>query len=136
MPSIATFLMFAREQHGKAEEAINLYVSLFENSKIVDLQRYGPDEGEPEGTLRHGTFSLSDQAFMAIDSSQEHSFTFTPAISLFVGCSTEEELDKIYAGLSTGGTVLMELGEYPFSDKFGWIADKYGVSWQLSLVKG
>jgi predicted 3-demethylubiquinone-9 3-methyltransferase (glyoxalase superfamily) len=70
---------------------------------------------------------------MCIDSSMKHDFTFTPAISLFVNCDTEEELGELFATLSQGGQVFMPLDTYPFSKKFGWVADRYGVSWQLNL---
>lgn len=70
---------------------------------------------------------------MAIDSAIKHQFTFTPAISLFVTCETEAEIDRAHAALSEGGGVLMPLDTYPFARKFAWVADKFGVMWQLSL---
>ena len=72
---------------------------------------------------------------MCIDTNVKHQFTFTPAMSLYITCETDEEIERLYAVLSQGGKVLMPLGPYPFSEKYGWIADKFGVSWQLSLVK-
>ncbi|MNP81219.1 3-demethylubiquinone-9 3-methyltransferase [compost metagenome] len=71
---------------------------------------------------------------MCIDSYVKHGFTFTPAVSLYVNCESEAEIDRVYAALSQGGQVLMPLGEYPFSSKFGWVADQFGVSWQLNLL--
>lgn len=71
---------------------------------------------------------------MCIDSSIKHEFTFTPAISLYVTCDTEEEIDEAFEKLSEDGGVLMPLAAYPFSEKFGWVADKYGVTWQLNLA--
>jgi predicted 3-demethylubiquinone-9 3-methyltransferase (glyoxalase superfamily) len=65
----------------------------------------------------------------------EHDFTFTPSISLFVTCDTEEEIDRLFEKLSQDGSVLMPLSDYPFSEKFAWVEDKYGVSWQLNLAK-
>jgi predicted 3-demethylubiquinone-9 3-methyltransferase (glyoxalase superfamily) len=70
-----------------------------------------------------------------MDSGQEHSFTFTPAISLFVHCETEEEIDGLFKKLSEGGTVLMELDKYLISEKFGWVEDRFGVFWQLNFGK-
>jgi predicted 3-demethylubiquinone-9 3-methyltransferase (glyoxalase superfamily) len=70
---------------------------------------------------------------MAMDSGLEHNFTFTPATSFFVRCRTGEEVEALYHRLAEGGGVLMPLGSYEFSDKFAWVADRYGVSWQLSL---
>ena len=126
------FLMFVGQQHGRAEEAITFYVSLFKNSRVISLDRYGPGEAEPARD-RHAVFSLDGQEFMAIDSGLEHNFTFTPALSIFVQCETEEEIDELFDGLSEGGAVLMELAKYPLSQKFGWLNDKFGVSWQLNL---
>lgn len=129
MNNITTFLMF----DGKAEEAMNFYISLFVDSAIKSISRYGENEDGPAGTVRHAVFSLNGQEFMCIDSAVKHGFTFTPAMSLFVGLATESELDKLYAALSEGGQILMPLGAYPFSKKYGWINDRYGVSWQLTL---
>lgn len=126
---ITTFLMFA----GQAEAAIHLYTSLFPNSAVLHIDRYGANDMGAEGSVRHAAFSLNGQQFMAIDSSVNHAFTFTPAISLYVTCQTEAEIDVLFAKLSDGGQILMPLAPYPFSAKFGWLADKFGVSWQLSL---
>ncbi len=85
--------------------------------------------------MLNATFSLNGQDFMCIDSSIEHNFTFTPAISLYVRCYTEEEIARLFEKLSQDGKVYMPLSVYPFSEKFGWVEDKYGISWQLSLEK-
>lgn len=131
MQKITTFFMF----DGKAEEAMNFYISLFGNSKILSIIRYGPSEAGAEGTVMHATFSLSGQEFMCIDSNIKQKFTFTPAMSLYVNCETEEEINQLFMKLSQGGRVFMPLGHYPFSEKFAWVSDKYSVSWQLNLVK-
>jgi predicted 3-demethylubiquinone-9 3-methyltransferase (glyoxalase superfamily) len=131
MQKITTFLMF----DGKAEEAMNLYTSLFKGSKIVNIARYGPNEAGAEGSVMHATFTLNGQEFMAIDSNMKHEFTFTPSMSLYVRCESEAEIDALFATLSQGGEVMMPLDRYPFSQKFGWLADKFGVSWQLTLEK-
>lgn len=130
-PKIAPFLMF----EGRAEEAIHFYMSLFADSEIVAIQRYGAEGPGPEGTVVHATFTLNGQTFMAIDSFVNHAFTFTPAMSLYVSCETEAEIDRLFAALSEGGSVMMPLAAYPFSEKFGWLADRFGVSWQLTLAK-
>jgi predicted 3-demethylubiquinone-9 3-methyltransferase (glyoxalase superfamily) len=129
--SITTFLMF----EGKAEEAMKFYVSLFEDSKIVEITRYKANEAGPEGSVMKASFSLNGQMFMCIDSPAKHGFTFTPAMSLFVDDNSEEVIEKLFNQLSKDSQVLMPLGSYPFSQKFGWVADKYGVSWQLNLKK-
>jgi predicted 3-demethylubiquinone-9 3-methyltransferase (glyoxalase superfamily) len=129
---IKTFLMF----EGRCEEAINFYVALFGDAAVTDLHRYGPGEPGPEGSVKQATFAIAGQTFMAIDSPVKHAFTFTPAMSLFVDCADEAEIDRLFAELSEGGSVLMPLEAYPFSRKFGWLADKFGVSWQLNLPSG
>lgn len=117
---------------GNAEEAINHYISLFEQSEVKDITYYGLNEEGIEGKVRQAVFTLKGQEYMCIDSNIEHSFTFTPAFSLFVVCDTEDEVEMLFKGLSEGGSVLMPLAKYTFSNKFCWIADKFGVSWQLS----
>jgi predicted 3-demethylubiquinone-9 3-methyltransferase (glyoxalase superfamily) len=128
---ITTFLMF----EGKAEEAMTFYMSLFPNSRVVSIKRYGAGEAGPEGSVMHAVFSLNGQEYMCIDSPVKHAFTFTPSISLFVTCSEEAEIDTLFAKLSDGGQVMMGLDKYPFSEKFAWTADRFGVSWQLSLQR-
>jgi predicted 3-demethylubiquinone-9 3-methyltransferase (glyoxalase superfamily) len=129
--TITTFLMF----EGRAEEAMNFYVSLFENSAIDHIIRYKANEAGAEGTVMQAFFTLNGRKFMCIDSPAKHGFTFTPAISLFVDCSSRSEVDNLFQRLSEGGQVMMPLDSYPFSDRFGWVADKFGVSWQLNLKK-
>ena len=128
---ICTFLMFS----GKAEDAMNFYISLFDQSEIISITRYGVNEAGKEGTVLHATFSLNGQEYMCIDSYVEHEFSFTPAISLYVRCDTQEEIDNLFDKLSQDGKVYMPLSAYPFSERFAWVEDKYGVSWQLSLEK-
>jgi predicted 3-demethylubiquinone-9 3-methyltransferase (glyoxalase superfamily) len=130
MQKITTFLMF----DGKAEEAMRFYMSLFPGSEIKNLVRYGPDQPSFEGKVFNAVLEINAQEFRFFDSAVKHAFTFTPAISLFVDCETPAEIDRLFAGLSQDGTVLMPLAPYPFSQKFGWVADRFGVSWQLNLV--
>lgn len=131
MQKITTFLMF----EGRSEEAMRFYTSLFERSEIRHITRYGPNEAGEEGTVMHAVFTLDGQEYMCIDSSVQHDFTFTPAISLYVNCANEAEIDRLFENLSSDGQVLMPLERYPFSEKFAWVADRFGVSWQLSLAK-
>lgn len=126
---ITTFLIF----EGRAEEALTFYVSLFDDAEVVDISRYGADGPGEAGTVQRATFSLAGQRFMCIDSYVKHAFGFTPAVSLFVECDTEAELDRLYGALAEQGTELMPLGSYGFSAKFGWVNDRFGVSWQLNL---
>jgi predicted 3-demethylubiquinone-9 3-methyltransferase (glyoxalase superfamily) len=128
MQQIATCLMFVGEQCGRAEEAVEHWVSLFEDSRLLDVERF-----EDAGVERI-RFLLAGREHVAMDSDAPHPFGFTPAISLFVDLDDREALDRAYAGLADGGTELMPLGAYPFSPHFGWVQDRYGVSWQLRLV--
>lgn len=127
---ITTFLMF----EGDAEKAMDFYLSLFEDAAVLDVSRYGAEGPGPEGSVRHATFTLAGQQFMCIDSHVKHGFTFTPAISLYVQCESMEELERLYAALKEQGAELMPLGEYGFSTRFGWVNDRFGVSWQLNLA--
>ena len=128
MQQITTFLMFT----GEAEAAMRLYVSLFPDSEVLSISRYGEGEDGSAGTVRHAVFALNGQSFMCIDSPPVHGFTFTPAMSLYVNCATEGEVEALFAALSEGGQVLMPLDAYPFARKYAWVSDRFGVSWQLS----
>ncbi|HEY2580484.1 MAG TPA: VOC family protein [Mucilaginibacter sp.] len=128
MKTISNFLMF----EGKAEEAMNFYVSLFPNSEIVNIIRYQAGGQGAEGTVMHAKFSLNKQPFMCIDSAIKHQFTFTPAISFYIDCDTETEIENLFNNLSANGQVMMPLSAYPFSKKYAWVSDRFGVSWQLN----
>ena len=127
---LATMLMFT----GRAEEAIEYYTSLFDNSGIEFIQHYGPDYPGPEGQVVHARFRLDGHLLLAMDSAVEQPFTFTPSISIFVTCSSGAEVDRLYAGLSDGGSVLMTLDSYPFAKRYAWVQDRFGVSWQLMFA--
>lgn len=132
MEKVTPFLMF---QDGNAEEAMNFYTSIIEDSQITNIVRYGANEAGQEGTVMQASFSLKGQEFMCIDSNIKHQFSFTPSFSIFVTCNTEEELDNLYEKLNEGGQALMPLNDYGFSKKFGWLNDRFGVSWQLNLPR-
>lgn len=127
--SISPFLMF----EGSAEAAMNFYVSLFPNSQVKHIERYGPGEPGKEGSVKRAAFTVAGQNLMCIDSPVKHGFTFTPSVSLFVECESETELDQLFGRLSDGGSVLMAPANYGFSAKFTWLNDRFGVSWQLNL---
>ena len=105
MQKFTTFLMF----EGKAEEAINFYTTLFKNSSILNITRYGKNGPGAEGTVTHATFSLNGQEFMAIDSAVKHAFAFTPAISIFVNCDDDNEIEQSYTALTDGGLSLIHI---------------------------
>jgi predicted 3-demethylubiquinone-9 3-methyltransferase (glyoxalase superfamily) len=115
MQKIIPFLWF----NNNAEEAINFYSSIFKNSKTVSVTRYGEGGPAPKGTLMSATFELEGQKFMALNGGPQ--FTFTPAISFFVNCETQEEVDELWEKLSEGGK----------ESRCGWLEDKYGMSWQI-----
>jgi len=115
MQKITPFLWF----DGKAEEAVNFYVSIFKNSKVVSFTRYGEAGPGPKGTVMSATFQLDGQEFYALNGGPM--FTFSPAISFFVKCETQPEIDEMWEKLSAGGE----------KQRCGWLKDKYGVSWQI-----
>lgn len=127
---ISTFLTF---QENNAEEAMNFYVGLFENSKIIDIQRYGKEGPGKEGTLFYAKFVLNGSNYMCSNSYIKHEWDFTPAVSNFVECKSEKELTSLFSKLSENGNILMPIDNYGFSQKFGFIEDRFGVSWQLNL---
>ncbi len=127
--TISPFLMF----QGRAEEAMQFYIGLFPDGKVQSIKRYGKEGPGPEGTVLLATFEVAGQRVMCIDSPSPQEFTFTPSFSFFVDCDSESQIDELYAALSEEGSALMPLGEYGFSRKFGWIQDRFGVSWQLNL---
>ena len=127
--TIRPFLMF----EGQAEEAMNLYLSLFPRARVDSITRYGPEGPGPEGSVQLAAFTVADQPVMCIDSHVSHDFGFTPSFSFFVDVASEEELSALAAALGEGGTVLMPLDNYGFSRKFTWLNDRFGVSWQLNL---
>ena len=127
---MATFLTFQKED---AEEAMNFYVSLFDNSKILDLKRWEKGAPGKEGTIMHATFTLNGKLFMCSDSPPIHEWDFTPAVSNFIECVDETQMEYLFTKLSENGMVMMPLGNYGFSQKFGFVEDRFGVSWQLNL---
>jgi predicted 3-demethylubiquinone-9 3-methyltransferase (glyoxalase superfamily) len=112
---------------GRAKEALDFYVATLPDSEILSL------EPGDNGTVKRAVARLAGQRVMAIDSPPVHAFTFTPSVSFFVECAGEAEIDRLYAAFLDGGGALMPLGSYGFSKKFGWLDDRFGVSWQFNL---
>lgn len=133
MEKVTPFLMF---QDGNAEEAMEYYTSIIEDSEIKSITRYGAEGPGEEGTVVQAVFSLKGQDFMCIDSHVNHEFTFTPSFSIYLTCDTEKEIDELYNKMIRNGTALMPINNYGFSEKFGWLVDQFGVSWQLNLPMG
>lgn len=115
MQKITPFLWF----NNNAEEAMNHYTSIFKNSKIVSVSRYGDAGPGPKGTVMTGTFEIEGQQFYVLNGGPQ--FKFTEAISLFVNCETQDEVDELWAKLSEGGE----------ESRCGWLKDKFGLSWQI-----
>jgi predicted 3-demethylubiquinone-9 3-methyltransferase (glyoxalase superfamily) len=115
MQKITPFLWF----DSQAEEAANFYVSIFKNSKITAVARYGDAGPGPKGSVMSVNFQLEGQDFIALNGGPQ--FKFTPAISLFVSCKTQREVDDLWERLSAGGE----------KSRCGWLQDKYGLSWQI-----
>lgn len=139
-PKFTTFLAFEKD----AEEALDLYASLFEDVQVHRVIRARADEpGWAEGTLQHAVFTLAGQAFMCINvprdgaRGEDHAawdtFRFSPATAIYVQCASEEEFDRVYAGLAEKGEVLMPIGSYGFSRRFAWVNDRFGLSWRINL---
>ena len=126
---VVPFLMFG----GRAEEAMRFYVSLFPEARVVEIARYGKGAPGTEGGVSRAIFSIGGQTFLCTDSTVAHAFTFTPAISLCVQCRSTERMRNLVERLAEGGEVLMPLDNYGFSKLFAWVADRFGVSWQLIL---
>jgi predicted 3-demethylubiquinone-9 3-methyltransferase (glyoxalase superfamily) len=115
MQKITPFLWY----DGKAEEAVNFYVSIFKNSKVVSMARYGDAGPGPKGSVMTAAFQLEGQDFVALNGGPQ--YKFTPAISFVVSCETQEEVDDLWEKLSAGGR----------KDRCAWLTDKFGMSWQI-----
>ena len=115
MQGITPFLWF----DGKAEEAVKFYTSVFKNSKVGSVARYGEEGPGPKGTVMTATFELAGQKFIALNGGPQ--FKFTPAISFVVNCENQQEVDELWEKLSAGGA----------TQQCGWLTDRYGVSWQI-----
>lgn len=125
MQKITPHLWFDKE----AKEAANFYTSIFKDSEIKDTATL---HNTPSGTVDLVTIVLAGQEFRLISAGPY--FRFTPAVSFLVACDSKAQVDTLWAQLSTGGSALKELGEYPFSERYGWTQDKYGLSWQVMFM--
>ena len=126
---IRTFLTF---QGGVAGAALDLYRDAFEDFELLEIEHYGTDSMGPEGTVVTARFRLAGAEFSCADSPIDHAWGFTPGISMWIDCDSPEEQEQLFEQLSEGGEVFMPLGDYGFSTRFGWVADRFGVTWQLN----
>ncbi|MEL5297352.1 VOC family protein [Serratia nevei] len=131
MSQVSTFVMF----QGEAQQAIDLYSQVFARFRLMQVQHYDPT---PDGRrlIKHATIDFDRQNLVFIDSPISHDFSFTPAVSLFINLPNEEALERAFHRLAEGGKVLMPLDDYGFSARFGWLSDRFGLSWQLNVPAG
>jgi predicted 3-demethylubiquinone-9 3-methyltransferase (glyoxalase superfamily) len=128
MESPIPFLMFCGEHLGQAEEAVRTWCTIFDDAEVTSI------ELQDDGTVRMADLRIGSQRFRAIDNDGPHGFSFTPAISLWIECSSTEEVERLATALAAdGGQFLMPPGDYGFSTWFAWVADRFGVTWQLNL---
>ncbi|MFL1486051.1 VOC family protein [Marinobacter sp. LN3S78] len=130
MTTARPFLMF---QQGRAQAALDLYFDTFPDSRMVHVEHWGQGEPGPAGTIKVAVFTLCGREYLCSDSPMPHDFDFTPSISIFVDVDSLAELERVFGILSEGGEVLMPLDDYGFSRQFGWVNDRFDVSWQLNL---
>lgn len=144
MPTVAPqkltlFLAF----HGNAEEAMEFYTSLFEDSEVRQVIRArAEDPGWEEGTLQHAIFTLAGQQLMCINTPPPgnhlhriapwHEFSFNPGFTIYVQRETDEDFDRLYEALTEKGQIYLPAASYGFSPKFAWVTDRYGISWRLN----
>ena len=127
---LRTFLMF---QAGAATAALDLYSDVFGDFELIEIDHYGPGDSGPDGTVKVARFRLAGSEFSCADSPVRHEWGFTPAVSLWIDCDDNNELQRLFDRLSDGGKVFMPLDDYGFSTRFGWVGDRHGVTWQLNL---
>lgn len=131
MATVRPFLMF---QGGSAQAALDLYFSTFPDSRMVRVERWAQGEPGTAGTIKSALFTLCGREFMCSDSPVRHDFSFTPSSSIFVEFDSATDIERVFGVLAEGGQILMPLDSYDFSQRFGWLNDRFGVSWQLSLA--
>ncbi|MGA8264933.1 MAG: VOC family protein [Ignavibacteriaceae bacterium] len=134
MQKITSCLWFDNQ----TEQAVNFYKSVFDNIKIGRTSKYdkasAQTSGQPEGSVLTTEFEIEGYKFLGLNGGPI--FKLNPSVSFFVNCKTIEEIEQLWKKLSDGGKVLMALDKYPFSEKYGWLEDKFGVSWQLIIFNG
>src|SRR5699024_8360807 len=116
-----------------AEEAMTFYTSIIAGSASTNTVTYRKNGPGEEGTVMQATFKLKGQEYRCIDSHVTHQLTFTPSTSIYVTLDPEQAIQQLYNHLLESGQALMSLDDYGFSKKFGWVNDRFGVSWQLDL---
>jgi len=131
MTNATPFLMF---QRGVGREAVDFYMSVFDDGEVLDLDLYPAGGPAPEGTIMRGRFRIGDQEFLVSDSFIEHAFDFTPSLSVWLDADDADAQEALVAALGQDGQTLMPLDNYGFSTRFAWVNDRFGVSWQINLA--
>ena len=127
---VRTFLTF---QGGTARAALDLYREVFDDFELIEIDHYVSGDVGPEGTVKVAQFRLAGAEFSCADNPVSHEWGFTPAVSLWIDCDDADELNRLLAGLGQDGETFMPLDDSGFSRRFGWVADRFGVTWQLNL---
>lgn len=131
MSQAIPFLTFQPSRGQSAAEAMATYLDLFPDGQILQDQRYGPEGPGEEGTVVLAEFTISGQRFRCSDSYIEHEWSFTPAVSVMIDCTSTTEQRRLFEALAKDGHIYMPLDDYGFGP-FGWVEDRFGVSWQLT----
>lgn len=133
MSDIVPFITFQPGRGQYAGEAMARYLEIFPDSRMITDNRYGADGPGEEGTVIMAEFEIAGKRVRCSDSFVRHEWDLTPAVSLMVDCDSQEELERVFAELGDGGNVFMPLDDYGFGP-FGWVGDRFGVTWQLGLA--
>lgn len=129
MKQVETILVY----NGRAKEAMNFYCNVFDDSEILELHEYGPQDTGETGTIKQALLRIRDAEFLCTDRPVHKESSHTPSVSIGINASTEQEIQELYDALSEYGIVMMPLDDYGIGKLFAWVADRFGVSWQLKL---
>lgn len=127
--SVLPFLMF----QGDGAAALDFYRTVFPDATLDMVERYDGEGDAPAGSLKMARLTIAGQTILLNDSPIKHAFTFTPSMSLFVECTSADEVRRLSDALKEGGAELMPMDNYGFSTLFAWVADRFGVSWQINF---
>jgi predicted 3-demethylubiquinone-9 3-methyltransferase (glyoxalase superfamily) len=128
--TVTPFLMF----QGDGSAALDFYLVTFPESRIDQIERYGPGGPGPEGQIKRARFTLGGQSVLCFDSPVKHAFAFTPSFSFWIECGSEDEVRTLAETLKAGGSELMPIANHGFSTLFAWVSDRFGVSWQINYA--
>ncbi len=121
-------------QGNVGREALDLYVGLFDDGEILELDTYPAGTPAPEGSIMRARARFAGQEVYASDSFVDHAFDFTPSISFWIECDSAERQEALVTALGVGGDMLMPLDNYGFSTRFAWVQDRFGITWQVNLA--